>query len=115
MRPRRCGTGRASCGAVLRMPNADCSRGFANHGLGVKFRRQHPIGPYMVDFFCREAGLVVEVDPGPVRRDGVVRPDAERENYLKQHGLRVLRLSREDVMTGFDSVLEQITDLSQPP
>jgi hypothetical protein len=63
---------------------------------------------YMVDFFCREAGLVVEVDPGPVRRDGVVRPDAERANYLKQHGLRVLWLSREDVMTGFDSVLEQI-------
>jgi hypothetical protein len=45
-----------------------------NHGLGVKFRRQHPIGPYMVDFFCREAGLVVEVDPGPVRRDGWCDP-----------------------------------------
>ena len=49
-----------------------------NHGLGVKFRRQHPIGSYIVGFFCREAGLVVEVDPRPGERDAVGRPDGDR-------------------------------------
>ncbi len=68
-----------------------------NHGLGVKFRRQHPLGPYIVDFFCREAGLVIEVDPRPAERDGVRQPDAERASYLAEGGLRVLRLSSEDV------------------
>jgi len=86
-----------------------------NHGLGVKFRRQHPIGPYIVDFFCREAGLVIEVDTRPGERDGVARPDADRARYFEEHRLRVLRLSSEDVMSRFDSVLERITELLQPP
>ncbi len=86
-----------------------------NHGLGVKFRRQHPIGPYIVDFFCREAGLVIEVDPRPAERDGASRPDADRARYLEEHRLRVLRLSSNDVMTSFDSALERISEMLQPP
>jgi very-short-patch-repair endonuclease len=82
-----------------------------NHGLGVKFRRQHPIGPYIVDFFCREAGLVIEVEPGPASRGGVGRAEAERARSLEERGLRVVRLSSDDVMTSFDSVLERISEL----
>jgi adenine-specific DNA-methyltransferase len=84
-----------------------------SHGLGVKFRRQHPIGPYIVDFFCREAGLVIEVDPGPASRGGVGRGRAELEHArsLEELGLRVVRLSSDDVMTSLDSVLERISEL----
>jgi very-short-patch-repair endonuclease len=84
-----------------------------NHGLGVKFRRQHPIGPYIVDFFCPEAGLVVEVEPEAGESDGVGRPHPDRARYLEERGLRVLRLSSDDVRTRFDSVLERITEVVQ--
>jgi len=58
---------------------------------------------------------VIEVDPGRAERDGVGQPDADRARYLEQHGLRVLRLSSDDVMTRFEWVLERITELLQPP
>lgn len=77
----------------------------------MKFRRQHPIGPYIVDFYCREARLVIEIEPGPAARGEVRRAGAERAPYLEELGLRVLRLSSDDVATSFDSVLGRINEL----
>ncbi len=57
---------------------------------GLKFRRQHPIGPFIVDFFCAEAGVVVELDGdshGPERR----ALDAARQAWLESQGLAVWR------------------------
>jgi very-short-patch-repair endonuclease len=82
-----------------------------NHGLGVKFRRQHPIGPYIVDFFSHEARLVIEIEPGSRGHNGEPRADLERAGYLEQRGLRLLRLSSDEVMTGLDSALERITEV----
>lgn len=77
------------------------------HGvLGLKFRRQHAIGPFIVDFYCVKASLVIEVD-GPIhatRRSA----DEERQTYLESSGLRVLRFSNDDVLESLPSVLEQI-------
>ena len=63
---------------------------------GLKFRRQHPTGPYVVDFFCQEVGLVVEID-GASHEDREEK-DSERTAYLEKQGLRVFRVTNANVM-----------------
>lgn len=63
---------------------------------GWKFRRQHPLGPYVVDFACLEAGLVVELD-GPIHQ-AQAEYDAARDAYLAARGFTVLRLPNAQVL-----------------
>jgi len=71
---------------------------------GLKFRRQQPIGPYIVDFFCHEVGLVVEIDGRS--HDGRGTQDFRREEFLRrQQGLQVLRVTNDDVLKETESVL----------
>jgi very-short-patch-repair endonuclease len=72
---------------------------------GCRFRRQFPLGPYIVDFVCLERGLVVEVDGGQHDRCG---PDAVREDWLCRHGFVVLRFWNNDVLARTDAVLAEI-------
>jgi very-short-patch-repair endonuclease len=64
----------------------------------VRFRRQHPLGPYIADFYCHTAQLVVEVDgsahDAPVR----IARDAVRDQYMASLGLRVERLNARDIL-----------------
>jgi very-short-patch-repair endonuclease len=76
---------------------------------GLKFRRQHPAGPYVVDFFCHSAALVVELD-GMSHEDKAAR-DAERTKYLEAQGLRVLRVTNTDAMRDLDAVTREIARL----
>jgi len=69
---------------------------FRARALGAKFRRQHPIGPYIVDFVCCDAALVVEVD-GAVHAPRARERDGARDAFLNECGLRILRL-RNDVV-----------------
>jgi ATP-dependent DNA helicase RecQ len=80
---------------------------------GLKFRRQHPIGKYVVDFYCHNIGLVVEVDG--MSHDGKIIEDAERAKYLKEQGLRILRVTNEDVMRDLDAVTREIARLGGVP
>ena len=73
---------------------------------GLLFRRQHPIGPYIVDFVCHSARLVVEID-GSVH-DQQQEYDAERDDYLQQLGYTVLRCSVDRVLNDIDGVLSEI-------
>lgn len=87
--------------------------------LGAKFRRQHPLGPYIVDFFSCDAGLVVEVD-GDVHDTPHARAhDAERDAFLGMCGLRVVRLPNEIVLQAPERALESIraalADRAPPP
>ena len=78
-----------------------------NHQLaGLKFRRQYPVGPFVVDFFCHETRLAVEVDG--VSHEGRAREDAERTAHLNREGIRVLRVSNDDVLREMDAVLDAI-------
>jgi len=71
---------------------------------GLKFRRQQPIGPYIVDFFCHEVGLVVEVDGRSHDERG--KEDSQREAFLQeQQRLQVLRVSNDDVLKETEAVL----------
>ena len=73
---------------------------------GLKFRRQHPVDRYILDFYCAEANLVVEID-GPTH-DYTVEADAARQRFLESLGLTVLRFSNQDVMQNLEGVLRTI-------
>ena len=73
---------------------------------GCKFRRQHPLGPYIVDFACIERGLVVELDGGQhMDRE---KEDAERTRCIEQNGFSVLRFWDNKVFEELDAVVEAI-------
>jgi very-short-patch-repair endonuclease len=73
---------------------------------GLHFRRQQVIAGFIVDFYCARAGLLVEVD-GAVH-DSQPDYDAERDEILAARGLRILRVSNEDVQRDVDAVLTRI-------
>jgi very-short-patch-repair endonuclease len=73
--------------------------------LGFKFVRQEPIGPYVVDFTCRERRLIVEVDGG---QHADSKSDLVRDQWLAGHRYRVLRFWNNDVIANIDGVLETI-------
>jgi len=76
--------------------------------LGSHFRRQVPIGPYIADFACMAARLVVEVDGSQHGRDAGLARDLERTQWLEQEGYRVIRFWNNDVTKNIRVVLEAI-------
>ncbi len=79
----------------------------------VKFRRQYPIGPYIVDFCCIKSRLIVELDGG--HHADTVEADEQRTDYLKRQGFRVVRFWDNDVLNNMDGVLEAILEQLQSP
>ena len=79
--------------------------------LGYKFRRQHPIHCYIVDFYCAEARLVVEVDGRS--HDDTGEYDAERTEVLEDIGLRVIRVTNWEVKHNLEGVLCFIVEALQ--
>ncbi|MCF3097018.1 endonuclease domain-containing protein [Aeromonas australiensis] len=80
-----------------------------NHRLaGVKFRRQMPIGPYVVDFICLEQGLIIEVDGSQHGIQTNQMHDKARTAYLNQQGFRVIRVWNNDVLSRMEVVLTHI-------
>src|SRR6516164_2772783 len=80
----------------------------AHRMSGASFRRQTPIGPYVVDFICHAARLVIEIDGGPHFESKQEQRDARRDAYLAGKGFRVLRFNNHDVMVNRQGVLETI-------
>lgn len=72
--------------------------------LGVKFRRQQPVGPFIVDFLSIEAALVIELHDSQHQAD----MDAGRTRFLERRGHRVLRFWNHDALVHTEAVLEQI-------
>ena len=72
----------------------------------LKFRRQYPIGPYVADFCCIEAQLVIELDGGQ-HAEAVAR-DRERTHFIEGAGFRVIRFWNEEVLREMEYVLERI-------
>jgi very-short-patch-repair endonuclease len=89
------------------MTDAERKLWFALRGrqLGrAKFRRQHPLGPYVIDFYCEAAQLAVEVDGS----QHVPERDAARTAWLEAHGCRVVRFWNHEVLCQLPAVLETI-------
>jgi very-short-patch-repair endonuclease len=76
---------------------------------GLKFRRQHPIGWYIVDFFCSAARLVVEVDGASHSMGNRPEHDERRDAWLRAQGFHVIRFAATDVMKDLGSVVTAIT------
>jgi very-short-patch-repair endonuclease len=76
--------------------------------FGVKFRRQHPVGRFIVDFVATRERLVIELDGGQHALEPEVARDVERTRELEKEGYRVLRFWNMDVLTNLEGVLEAI-------
>ena len=82
--------------------------GLRKDQLGVAFRRQHPIGKYVLDFYCASLGLVIELDGGHHEEVKQAGRDQIRTNWLSTQGLVVIRFWNNDVLTNLSGVLQTI-------
>jgi len=81
---------------------------------GFRFRRQHPIGPYVADFSCLNAGLVVEVDGATHSSKVQIEKDTRRTAFLNQQGFSVLRVTNLDIYQDLDGVVRGISAALAP-
>ncbi len=75
---------------------------------GLKFRRQHPIGRYVVDFCCESTKLIVEIDGDSHAGAAAEARDADRTAWLMEQSYRMIRFTNEDVHKRLDAVIEAI-------
>ena len=76
--------------------------------LGRKFRRQHGIGPYIVDFYCAESCLVLELDGAPHYSSVENEYEERRTSYLENLGLKIIRFENREIADNLDGVIETI-------
>ena len=85
---------------------------------GFEFRRQYPIGDYIVDFVCREKKIIIELDGGQHNDDKNIEYDAKRTEFLSNKGYRVIRFWNNDIDSNLDGVfrvLQKEFEVDQPP
>ena len=75
---------------------------------GIKFRRQHPTGPYVFDFFCGDARLAIEVDGDAHSRGDQPQRDAIRDHWLQSAGITTLRVPAVELLNDADAVLRWV-------
>jgi very-short-patch-repair endonuclease len=76
-----------------------------NEQIGVRFRRQHIIGDYIVDFICLKQKLIIEVDGGYHNNPTQQQKDRIRQNWLESMGYKVLRFNNNDIFHQIESVI----------
>ena len=79
-----------------------------NWPLGFKFRRQHPAGSFILDFYCHRLKLVIEIDGGINKATVVKERDIERQKFLESEGLVFLRFTNDQVESQFEIVVSAI-------
>ena len=95
---------------ALTPPEARLWRALRRKALDLRFRRQHPIGPYVLDFYCDALRLAVEVDGAAHRVADNPQGDARRDAWLAARGIRTLRIPAADVRDNLDGVLAMIRE-----
>jgi very-short-patch-repair endonuclease len=75
---------------------------------GLRFRCQHPVGQYLLDFYCHEARLAVELDGGGHAGESQLHHDTERSAQLQAMGIRVVRFWNHDVLSNIDGVVQAL-------
>jgi very-short-patch-repair endonuclease len=78
--------------------------------LGLKFRRQQPVGSYILDFYCHDYKLCIELDGGQHYTNEGQQRDEGRDAFLKAQGIRTLRFSNTDVLESLEAVLLRIVE-----
>ena len=72
--------------------------------MPLRFRRQHPFGSYILDFYCAKAKLVIEIDGESHSLPDVIRADAIRTDYLHKYGLKILRFTNQEVSENLEGI-----------
>ena len=93
------------------LPNAEVmiwSRLKGRQLLGYKFRRQYSVDRYVVDFYCPELKLAVEIDGDSHFQNSAVDSDRHRQAFIESFGIRFLRFTNEDVIKNLDGVIEAV-------
>ena len=81
---------------------------------GLKFRRQYPIGLYVLDFYCHEYKLCIELDGGQHYTSAGIQHDEQRQAFLALQDIHTLRFSNKDVLQHLEAVLLQIAEAIKP-
>lgn len=79
---------------------------------GLKFRRQHPLGSYVLDFFCREAGFAIEIDGEAHDRGSRPQRDIARDDAVRLQGIRTVRIPVMDVLRDLKAVVRHIVQIA---
>lgn len=79
-----------------------------NNALGHKFLRQYIIGDFIVDFICRDEGLIIEVDGAYHSEPSKEEDDKMRDDILREHGYHVLRFSNNEILNNLNCVIDEI-------
>ena len=74
----------------------------------LRFKRQVPIGNYIVDFLCPEIKLVIEIDGGQHNEPGNIEYDNKRTEFLQNNGFKVIRFWNNDIYKNINGILEEI-------
>ncbi|MEZ5893442.1 MAG: endonuclease domain-containing protein [Parvularculaceae bacterium] len=77
---------------------------------GLQFRRQHPIGPFIVDFYCAALKLAIEIDGDSHGNDEAQRRDEKRSAFIASKGVRLIRFWNSDIHERLDGVLADILE-----
>jgi very-short-patch-repair endonuclease len=82
--------------------------------LGYKFKRQHSIGGYILDFYCSEQKLVIEIDGKSHSQSEAKEYDKIRDTYFNELGYTTIRFLNKDIKNNLERVLNEITDYLNP-
>ena len=93
---------------VMTLPEVVMWAWLRSRPFGLRFRRQHPIGRYIADFYCPAHKLIIEIDGIAHDMGENPRRDAYRDDWLKRLGFRVVRIPAADVLDDFDAVVRMI-------
>ncbi len=80
----------------------------------LKFRRQHPFAEYVLDFYCHEVKLCIEVDGNVHNEKAIIENDNERTKVLNENGISVIRFKNAEVISDINTVLKKIVDCTAP-
>jgi len=93
----------------MSLPEVLLWRELRKRPAGLKFRRQHPAGPYILDFACLQSRLAIEIDGEAHGRGEASVHDEARDEWLANQGFRTLRISARDVLENLDGVMKIVT------
>lgn len=78
---------------------------------GLKFRRQYPVGNYIVDFICKEIKLIIEIDGGQHNSEDGIEYDIKRTEYLETKGYKVIRFWNNEIDNNLEGVYQILRDM----
>ena len=80
-----------------------------------RFHRQRPIGPYVADFFCPDATLIIELDGDVHGGEAQIQHDDQRTHYLENYGFRIIRFRSKDIFKNFEGICAEIENAIGDP